>query len=134
MTKLSPSILAADFARLGAQVDEVEKAGADRIHVDVMEGHFVPNISMGVPVVKSLRSATCLPLETHLRISEPDLFLEPFAEAGSGSFLVHWEGKQQPASHHTQDQGTRNEVRRGHQSCHPHRSWKKFCLSWTLLS
>src|SRR5271170_1268095 len=88
--KLAPSILAADFARLGEQVAEAEKAGANRIHVDVMDGHFVPNISMGVPVVKSLRPVTRLPIETHLMISEPDLFLEEFAEAGSDSFLVHW--------------------------------------------
>src|SRR5205823_7813483 len=90
--KLAPSILAADFARLGEQVAEAEKAGADRIHVDVMDGHFVPNISMGAVIVQSLRPVTRLPLETHLMISDPDLFLEEFVEAGSDSFLVHWEG------------------------------------------
>jgi ribulose-phosphate 3-epimerase len=90
--KLAPSILAADFARLGEQVKEAEKAGADRIHVDVMDGHFVPNISMGAVIVQSLRPVTRLPLETHLMISDPDLFLEEFAEAGSDSLLVHWEG------------------------------------------
>jgi ribulose-phosphate 3-epimerase len=90
--KLAPSILAADFARLGEQVVEAEKAGVDRIHVDVMDGDFVPNLSMGPAIVESLRKVTRLPLETHLMVSAPDLFLDEFAAAGSDSFLVHWEG------------------------------------------
>ena len=90
--KIAPSILAADFARLGQQVAEAEQGGADRIHVDVMDGHFVPNLSMGSAIVESLRRITQLPLEIHLMISHPDSFLDEFAAAGSDSFLVHWEG------------------------------------------
>jgi len=92
VVKLAPSILAADFARLGEQVAEAERSGANRIHVDVMDGHFVPNIAIGAPIVQSLRRVTRLPIETHLMISNPDFFLDEFAEAGSDSFLVHWEG------------------------------------------
>ena len=90
--KLAPSILAADFARLGEQVAEAEQAGADRIHVDVMDGHFVPNLSMGAPIVQSLRRVTRLPLEVHLMVSHPDLFLSEFVDGGADSFLVHLEG------------------------------------------
>jgi ribulose-phosphate 3-epimerase len=89
--KLAPSILNADFARLGEQVKAAEQAGADRIHVDVMDGRFVPNLSMGPAVVESLRRVTQLPLEVHLMVSDPDLFLDGFVDAGSDSFLVHWE-------------------------------------------
>jgi ribulose-phosphate 3-epimerase len=90
--QLAPSILAADFARLSEQVAQAEEARASRIHVDVMDGHFVPNISFGAPIVQSLRRITHLPLETHMMISDPDFFLDEFVEAGSDSFLVHWEG------------------------------------------
>jgi len=97
--KLAPSILAADFARLGEQVTEAERCGADRIHVDVMDGHFVPNISLGSIVVEALRQVTRLPLEIHMMITNPDLFLDEFCQAGSDSFLVHWEGN--PNLHRT---------------------------------
>src|SRR5262245_7682620 len=90
--KIAPSILAADFARLGEQEAEVERCGADRIHVDVMDGHFVPNIAFGAVVVQALRPVTRLPLEVHLMITDPDAFFDEFVTAGADSFLVHWEG------------------------------------------
>ena len=90
--RLAPSILAADFTCLGDQVRQAEAAGADRIHVDVMDGHFVPNISLGPLVVEAVRRVTRLPLETHLMVSDPDRFLEAFARAGSTSLLVQVEG------------------------------------------
>jgi ribulose-phosphate 3-epimerase len=91
MAKVAPSILAADFACLGEQVRETEQAGADRIHVDVMDGHFVPNLSMGPVVVQSLRKVTRLPIEIHLMVENPALFVDPFFQAGADSLLVHHE-------------------------------------------
>ena len=93
LVRLAPSILAADFSRLGEQVAEADKAGADRIHVDVMDGHFVPNLSMGPVVVRWLRPVTRLPLEVHLMVEEPDRFLEAFAKAGADHLLVHQESE-----------------------------------------
>lgn len=90
--KWAPSILSADFARLGEQVFEAEKAGADRIHVDVMDGHFVPNITIGPVIVKCLRPVTKLPLEVHLMIENPDQYLDAFAQAGADTLQVHVEG------------------------------------------
>ena len=91
MVKLAPSILSADFARLGEQIDEVARAGADYIHVDVMDGHFVPNISIGVPVVASIRRVTSLPLDVHLMIEHPERYVSDFVKAGADIVTVHVE-------------------------------------------
>lgn len=89
--RLAPSILAADFAALGRDIEAAARGGADQVHVDVMDGHFVPNITIGVPVVKSLRKATTLPLDVHLMITDPDRYIEPFIEAGANMVSVHVE-------------------------------------------
>jgi len=91
MAAIAPSILAADFARLGELVREVAAGGADRIHVDVMDGHFVPNLSMGPVVVKGLRPVTNLPLEVHLMVAAPAKFTDFFLAAGADSLIVHHE-------------------------------------------
>ncbi len=91
MKKIAPSILSADFSKLDKEVRAVEKAGADLIHVDVMDGHFVPNITIGPLVVQGLRKLTSLPLDVHLMIEKPQDFIEPFAQAGSNWITVHVE-------------------------------------------
>jgi ribulose-phosphate 3-epimerase len=91
MIKLAPSILSANFARLGEQIEEVARAGADYIHVDVMDGHFVPNISIGTPVVASIRPVTTLPLDVHLMIEHPERFISDFVQAGADIMTVHVE-------------------------------------------
>jgi ribulose-phosphate 3-epimerase len=91
LKKIAPSILSADFSRLGAEVKAVEKAGADVIHVDVMDGHFVPNITIGPLVVQGLRKLTSLPLDVHLMIEEPERYIEAFAQAGSDWITIHAE-------------------------------------------
>ena len=91
MVHIAPSILAADFSRLGEQVIETEQAGANRVHVDVMDGHFVPNLSMGSVVVKGLRPRTKLPLEVHLMVGDPAMFVDGFVKAGADTLIVHKE-------------------------------------------
>jgi ribulose-phosphate 3-epimerase len=95
MKKIAPSILSADFSRLAEEIAAVEKAGADLIHIDVMDGHFVPNITIGPGVVASLRKTTRLPFDVHLMIENPSNYIEAFAKAGSDTITVHTE-----ATHH----------------------------------
>ncbi|MEO8521292.1 MAG: ribulose-phosphate 3-epimerase [Acidobacteriota bacterium] len=89
--RIAPSILSADFAALGAAIAAVERGGADLIHVDIMDGHFVPNLTMGPPVVASLRKVATVPLDVHLMLQDPDRFLEAFVEAGAAMISVHVE-------------------------------------------
>jgi len=91
MPEILPSILAADFARLGEEISKVERAGASMLHVDVMDGHFVPNISLGFPVIESIRKITRLKLDVHLMISDPDRYVSEFVRAGADHVLVHQE-------------------------------------------
>jgi len=87
--RISPSLLSADFSRLGAEIAALDQAGADMIHIDVMDGHFVPNITIGPPIVKALRPHTKLPFDVHLMIAPVDSYLEAFAEAGADGITVH---------------------------------------------
>ncbi len=91
MKKIAPSILSSDFSRLGEEIKAVEAAGADLIHVDVMDGHFVPNLTIGAPIVKSIRKVTSLPFDVHLMIENPDRFIDDFIDAGSDYLTVHAE-------------------------------------------
>src|ERR687889_2310393 len=91
MIEIAPSILSADFARLGEEIASAERGGAALLHCDVMDGHFVPNLTIGLPVIKSLGRATRLPLDAHLMVSEPGLYAEQFVEAGASMVSVHIE-------------------------------------------
>lgn len=91
MIRIAPSILSADFSILGSQVSELEKHGADFIHIDVMDGKFVPNISFGTPVIKSIKKYTKLPFDVHLMIEEPSRYIENFVKAGADIITVHYE-------------------------------------------
>jgi ribulose-phosphate 3-epimerase len=91
MVKIAPSILSADFARLGEEIRDVERGGADWIHVDVMDGHFVPNITIGPLIVEAIRPVTKLPLDVHLMIEEPDRYIPQFAKSGADWITVHQE-------------------------------------------
>ena len=91
MIKIAPSILSADFARLGAEIQAIDAAGADYVHVDVMDGHFVPNITIGPLIVEAIRPVTSLPLDVHLMIENPDQYIPAFAKAGADIIVVHAE-------------------------------------------
>jgi ribulose-phosphate 3-epimerase len=109
MGKISPSILSADFTRLGDEIKAVEHAGADYIHIDVMDGHFVPNITIGSMIVEAVKRVTALPLDVHLMISEPDKFIDDFAKAGADILTVHTETVKHlhRTIHYIRDRGVR---------------------------
>ena len=91
MIKIAPSILSADFSRLGEEIELLDKSGADIIHIDVMDGHFVPNITFGMPVVKAIRKYTKLPFDVHLMIENPSMYVKDFIDAGADIITVHYE-------------------------------------------
>lgn len=109
MVKIAPSILSADFARLGEEIKDVERGGADWIHVDVMDGHFVPNITIGPLIVDAIRPVTQLPLDVHLMIEEPDRYIAQFAKSGADYITVHQEACRHlhRTIHHIKEQGVR---------------------------
>ena len=109
MVKIAPSILSADFARLGEEIKDVERGGADWIHVDVMDGHFVPNITIGPLIVDAIRPVTQLPLDVHLMIEEPDRYIAQFAKSGADYITVHQEACRHlhRTIHHIKEQGVK---------------------------
>lgn len=95
---VAPSILSADFSRLADEIEAIAEAGADWVHVDVMDGHFVPNLTIGAPVVKSLKAVSPLPLDCHLMIEKPENYIEDFAKAGASTITIHVEATKDPAA------------------------------------
>lgn len=106
---IAPSILSADFSKLGAEIDAITQAGADWVHVDVMDGQFVPNLTIGAPVVKSIKPVTKLPLDVHLMIVEPERFVDDFVRAGADYLTIHVESTNDPLSvlRHIRKQGVK---------------------------
>lgn len=110
MAKVAPSILAADFNRLGEEIKAIEEAGADMIHLDIMDGHYVPNITFGMPIVAALRKITKLPLDAHLMISNPEKFVEEFAKSGADIITYHIEAGNDPKMLNQQIRATGKKV------------------------
>ena len=124
---ISPSILSADFAKLGEEVRAIDEAGADWIHIDVMDGHFVPNLTIGPGVVKALRPHSAKPFDVHLMISPVDHFLDAFAEAGADIITVHPEAGPAPPPHGPAHQGAGQEGGRVAQSRRPRPRCSTMC-------
>jgi len=118
MIKIAPSILSADFSRLGEEIRAAEKAGADLIHVDVMDGHFVPNITIGPLVVKAVKKVASIPLDVHLMIEDPDRYIRDFAESGADIITVHAEASVHFTQKHPEYKRMRGQGCGLDQSCH----------------
>ena len=118
MIKIAPSILSADFSRLGEEIELLDKSGADVIHIDVMDGHFVPNLTFGMPVVKAIRKYTKLPFDVHLMIENPAMYVKDFIDAGADIITVHYESDRHIDSWYSNK--SRNSCR-GNKTSNPYR-------------